>query len=149
MSTSSRPAAAPTPVVWPAGTLFGSNVPMANALGLVGEAIGDGFARIRLPYNASFVNNRADLHGGALLTLLDCTLASAARGHDPANAVVITVDLSTHFIAGAHTDVIAEARVLRRGRSLAFSQGEARDLDGNLLATATATMKMASIEVSP
>ena len=127
---------------FPPQTLFGANVPMARALGLIGEAIGAGYARIRLPYVPDFTNSRLDVHGGALLTLLDCTLACAARGHDPAQTTVITVDLSTHFIAGATSDVIGEARCLRRGRSLAFSQGELRDPQGNLLATATATLKL-------
>ena len=122
---------------------------MAKALGLVGEAIGDGYARIRLPYNPDFTNSRLDLHGGALLTLLDCTLACAARGHDPVGSSVITVDLSTHFISGATSDVIGEARCLRRGRSLAFTQGELRDVQGTLLATATATMKVVERRPTP
>ncbi len=82
------------------------------------------------------------MHGGALMALLDCTLACAARAHDPVNTLVITVDLSTHFIASAPGEVIGTARCLRRGRSLAFSQGEIRDDHGNLLATATATLKL-------
>lgn len=124
------------------GNLFGPLVPMARALGLVAEAIGPDWARIRLPYDAQFTNTRGDLHGGALLTLLDCALACAARSIDPVGMAVMTVDLSTHFIAGAASDVVASSRCLRRGKSLAFSQCEVHDAQGNLVATATATLKL-------
>ena len=50
--------------------------------------------------------------------------------------------MTTHFIASASGDVIGTARCLRRGRSIAFSQGEVRDVNGLLLATATATLKL-------
>lgn len=127
---------------WPTDTLFGADIPMARAIGLVAEAIGDGYARIRLPYDPRFCNNRGDLHGGALMTLLDCLLACSARGHDPANTIVITIDMTTHFIAGASGDVVGVARCLRRGRSMAFSRGELHDAEGTLLASATATFKL-------
>ncbi len=40
-------------------------------------------------------------------------------------------------------------KCLRRGRSLAFSQGELRDDAGTLLATATATLKLVPRVKSP
>lgn len=122
--------------------LFGQPIPMSRALALIDEAIGDDQARVRMPFNPDHTNSRGEVHGGALLALFDCTLACAARSHDPAGMVVITVDLTTHFVTAARGDVIATARCLRRGRSIAFSQGEARDDAGVLLATATATLKL-------
>ena len=124
------------------GDLFGTPIPMARALGLIAEHMDLERAQIRMPFNPEFTNSRGEVHGGALLGLLDCVLACAARAHDPVNTAVITVDLSTHFIASASGDVIGHARCLRRGRSLAFSQGEVRDEHGHLLATATATLKL-------
>lgn len=122
--------------------LFGAPVAMARTLGLVNEAIGKDYAQIRMPFNADFTNSRNELHGGALMALLDCAVSVAARSHDPAGTTVITVDMSTHFIASAPGDVIAKGRCLRRGRSLAFSQAEVYDEHGTLLATATATLKL-------
>ena len=124
------------------GDLFGPLVPMARSLGLVAEEIGDGCVKIRLPYDAAFSNSRGDLHGGAVMTLLDCTLAGTARSHDPVKTAVMTVDVSTHFVAGAKTDVWGIGRLLRRGTSLAFVQAEAIDADGRLIATATGTFKL-------
>ncbi len=122
--------------------LFGTPVPMSRALGFVPEHIGKDYAQIRMPFDPRFTNSRGELHGGALMALLDCALSVAARSHDPSGTGIITVDLNTHFIASAPGDVIAKARCLKRGRSLAFSQGELYDDQGTLLATATATLKM-------
>ncbi|UCE32800.1 MAG: PaaI family thioesterase [Burkholderiales bacterium] len=121
--------------------LFGVRIPMVAALGLVGEAIEPDYARIRMPFRDDLTNSAGRLHGGALMTVLDCVLACAARSRDPAGTRVITVDMTTHFIASTCGDAIAEARCLRRGRSIAFSQGEIRDSQGRLLATATGTFK--------
>src|SRR5690606_36259333 len=111
----------------PAKTL-GDRVPMAGTIGAIGEAYGEDYARIRVPYRADVANSGGTFHGGARETRSDL--------------MVVTLDLSLHFIASSNRDVIAEARCLRRGKSVAFSQGEVRSLEGELLATATATLKL-------
>jgi uncharacterized protein (TIGR00369 family) len=115
---------------------------MARSLGFVAEAISDGYVRIRLPHDPAFTNSRGDLHGGALMTLLDCALAGAARSHDPVHTSVMTVDVSTHFLAGAGGDVWGIGRVLRRGRSLVFAHADIVDAKGALIATATGSLKL-------
>lgn len=115
---------------------------MAGTIGALGEAFGEDYARVRMPYRADLTNSGGTFHGGALATLLDVTLCSAARPSDADGFMVITLDLSVHFIASSDRDVVAEGRCLRRGRSVAFGQGEVRSLDGELLATATATLKL-------
>jgi uncharacterized protein (TIGR00369 family) len=122
--------------------LFGAIVPIVATFGLLGEEMRRDYARLRLPFNPAFTNSRGELHGGAILTLLDCSLACAARSHDSAATAVMTIDLSTHFMTSARGDLIGEARCLKRGRSIVFTQCEVHDLDGNLVATATASMKL-------
>jgi uncharacterized protein (TIGR00369 family) len=123
-------------------TIFGARVPMAGTIGAIGEAFGQDFARVRMPYRADLTNSGGTFHGGALATLLDVALCCAARPSETAELMVVTIDLSVHFIASSDRDVIAQARCLKRGKSVAFSQGEVRSLDGELLATATATLKL-------
>jgi len=115
---------------------------MAGTIGAIAEEFSEDFARIRMPHRSDLTNSGGGFHGGALATLLDVALCSAARPSDDAELMVITLDLSVHFISSSDRDVIAEARCLKRGRSVAFSQGEVRSLDGELLATATATLKL-------
>lgn len=142
MDSKPHVARAPDPASGTGNDLFGARVPMVQALGLIGEELRLDYARVRLPFNPAFTNSRHQVHGGAMLAVLDCLLACAARSHDPIGTAVMTVDLSTHFIASASGDLIGEARCLRRGNALAFSQGEIRDSGGKLLATATGTMKL-------
>ncbi|MEJ8824111.1 PaaI family thioesterase [Variovorax humicola] len=124
------------------GMLFGLPMPMAKAFGLRAERIAGDQASVRMPRNDLHTNSRGEVHGGALAVLLDCTLASAARAHAPTRFGVITVDMSLHFLAPCSGDVIATATCERRGRSLCFVRGEARDTNGTLLALATGTFKL-------
>lgn len=124
------------------GELFGLPMPLTQALGLKGLAVGDDKASVRMPYNTTYVNSRAEVHGGMISALLDCTLAAACRAHDPARYGVLTVDLTVHFIASGKTDVVATAVCERRGRSISFARGEVRDEHGTLLALATGTFKL-------
>ncbi len=122
--------------------LFGLPMPMTEAFGLRGEAITPDSVQVRMPYASPYTNSRAQVHGGALAVLLDCTLAGAARAHDPARFGVATVDMTLHYVAPASGDVIATAVCERRGRSLCFVRGEARSTEGELLALATGTFKL-------
>lgn len=120
---------------------FSIHIPMAASLGIRSEHIEPDRVTARLPFRADLTNSAGNVHGGAMMALLDCLLAAAARSSDPAGLFAITVDLTTHFVESTRGDVIGEARCLRRG-SLAFAQGELRDLQGRLLATATGTFKL-------
>lgn len=126
----------------PVDTLFSLTMPMVQVFGLRGLAIGDDEASVLMPADPRFTNSRGDVHGGAYGVLMDTVLSCAARSHDPARFGVITVDMSLHFVAGTRGDVTATARCERRGKSLSFVRGEARDAGGNLLVLATGTFKL-------
>lgn len=128
----------------PTDQLFGLPMPMTQALGLRGERIGNDRAQVRMLFQREQTNSRGDVHGGAIASLLDCTLAGAVRAHDPAGFGVITVDLTLHFVAAASGDIIATAHCERRGRRISFARGEARAQDGRLLAMATGTFILAA-----
>lgn len=137
------PAAATNPFEGePPGMLFGLPMPMARAMALRGEAVGDDRARVRMLYQADQTNSRGDMHGGAIATLLDCGLAAAVRAHDPAAFGVVTIDLTLHYVCAFAGDLIATAHCERRGRSISFARGEVRTGDGMLVAMATGTFKL-------
>ncbi|WP_397473323.1 PaaI family thioesterase [Pusillimonas sp.] len=120
---------------------FGLDIPFMASIGLVPEHLSTELARTRMPHRPDLVNSRGDVHGGALMSALDFTLSAAARAHE-ANTGMATIDMTTHFMAPARGTVIFEARCLRIGGSLAFCEGQARDEEGKLLATASATFKI-------
>ncbi|WP_026067555.1 PaaI family thioesterase [Pusillimonas noertemannii] len=120
---------------------FGLSIPYMASLGLVPEQSTPELARTRMPHRPDLLNSRGDVHGGALMSALDFTLSAAARAHEPGTGMA-TIDMTTHFLAPARGTVIFEARCLRIGASLAFCEGQARDEEGTLLATASATFKI-------
>ena len=120
---------------------FGLHIPFMASIGLVPEHLSIELARTRMPHRPDLVNSRGDVHGGALMSALDFTLSAAARAHE-ANTGMATIDMTTHFMAPARGTVVFEARCLRIGGSLAFCEGQARDEEGKLLATASATFKI-------
>lgn len=121
---------------------FGLDIPFMSYIGLRAEHIEPGYARTRLPDNPMLVNSRGDVHGGTLMSVLDFTLSAAARGHDPLNLGVVTMEMSTHFLDVARGDLIFEAKVLRRGRSTVFCEGSAANADGATVCVARATFKL-------
>ncbi|HEX5477509.1 MAG TPA: PaaI family thioesterase [Burkholderiales bacterium] len=118
-------------------------IPFVQHLGLTTEALGDGTARLSMPLPEHFTNSLGTAHGGVIMSLLDVALCTAARTLHPDSVGVITIDMSTSFIGGGKgAKLLAEARVLRDGRSLIFVEGEAKNEDGSLVAKAIATVRV-------
>lgn len=126
----------------PPGVLFGLPMPMARAMGLRGVSVGGDQAQVSMDTQADMSNSRGQAHGGAIATLLDCTLAAAVRAHDPAGHGVATIDMTLHFVATGSGTLTASAHCDRRGRSISFARGEVRDAAGALVATATGSFKL-------
>jgi uncharacterized protein (TIGR00369 family) len=121
---------------------FGIPVPFMAAIGLEPVEHGTDDARTRLPFRAEWANRTGHVHGGMLMGALDFTMSAAARGKETDVAGLTTIEMKTSFVAPASAEVLVEARCLRRGRSIAFCEGEARAPSGELLAKASATFKL-------
>ncbi|MBP6781448.1 MAG: PaaI family thioesterase, partial [Ottowia sp.] len=89
---------------------FGIDVPFMRHIGLTPVSLAPGLARTRLPLRPELANSRGHGHGGAMMSALDFTLSTAARSHDPLGLGVITIEMNTHFLATATTDLLIEAR---------------------------------------
>ena len=104
-----------------------------------------GTATLRLPYDKTMTTIGSVVHGGAIVTLMDSAGAAAAwaGAEVPANIRGATVSLATTYLATAEDeDVLATARVLRRGRSLVYLDIEATTPSGKLVAKGQATYKI-------
>lgn len=125
-----------------AGRYFGIDIPFMDHIGLQPVSLTDGCCRTRLPWNRSLVNSRGDVHGGTLMSAFDFTLSVAARSHDPLRYGVVTIDMTTHFYEAARSDLTVIGRCARRGRSIAFCEGEIIDQAGTVVAAASAVFKL-------
>jgi uncharacterized protein (TIGR00369 family) len=88
----------------------------------------------------------ADLvHGGAIASLVDTAAMAASWSTEkvPDNLRGTTADLSLSFLSGARgSELRAEARVLRRGRTLCFCEVEVSDGAGEAVAKSLVTYKL-------
>jgi uncharacterized protein (TIGR00369 family) len=127
-----RSAGMPTRHVEDARDRF-ARVPFAARLGVTVAELAPDHAVLVLPYRQEHMNAGGVLNGGASATLLTMTGALAAwSGVDlETKTDVRCVDLAVQYLdAGRDEDVVSEARVLRRGRDLAFLDVTARSAAG-------------------
>ncbi|MGH7894271.1 MAG: PaaI family thioesterase, partial [Candidatus Binatia bacterium] len=97
--------------------------PYARFVGLELTAIGDGHARVRLPYTDATGNRNGSLHGGVTASLLDVAgmLAAQSAPSDVVDLAASTIDLAVHYLAPAVREgVSAQGTVTRRGREIVF-----------------------------
>ena len=96
--------------------------------------VDEGYVRLRVAVRDEFRNAAgAPLHGGIISSLVDIAVGGAlSTMHDASVGGVgqVTTDLNVTFI-GAVTgeSVVAEGRILRRGRTVAFGEAELTDPD--------------------
>lgn len=122
---------------------YQKRIPFIQLLKLATDELGHGTAKLSVPVEPQLTNSMGSVHGGVIMSLLDVALCTAARTLHPESQGVITLNLSTSFIgAGSGERLLAEARVLRDGRSMSFVEGEARNADGSLVAKAIGTVRV-------
>jgi len=122
---------------------YQKRIPFVSHLKILTETLGEGTARLSLPIEPHLTNSIGTVHGGVIMSLLDVALCTAARTLHPDSLGVITIDMSTSFIGGGSgARLLAEARVLKNGRSMIFVEGEAKNEDGSLVAKAIATVRV-------
>jgi len=120
--------------------------PFVATLGLRLESADDGIARVRLPFDLSLLNAggpQVPIHGGAIAALVD-TAACAAVWTMSETIDSATVSMTVNYTGpGVASDLIAEAKVRRKGRRLASVSVEVRDSAGGLIADGLVTYKIA------
>jgi uncharacterized protein (TIGR00369 family) len=123
---------------------FPTHIPFVETLGLELLAMEDGHATIRLDLQAAHHNSFDVAHGGVVMSLLDATLAHAARSLNaptPEGVLpgVVTIEMKTSFMQAGTGVLQAEARVLHRTATLAFCEGSVFNEQDQMCAHATGT----------
>ncbi|MGC3938652.1 PaaI family thioesterase [Roseobacter sp. EG26] len=122
--------------------------PISGAQGLIGYNVdldrASGRAEVSLEIAPQHLNRNASLHGGILAMMLDCAAGFAASlgfGGDRL-AQVVTVSLSTQFIAPVHDGrVVARGTLSGGGRKIVHADAVLHDAEGRLIAKASGTFK--------
>jgi len=128
-------------------TLFGVEIPFVSHLGFELERFENGESLIQWTPRPEHMNSFQVAHGGALMTLLDVSLATAARSVDTELGVV-TIEMKTSFMRPGQGRLTAKGRLMHRTRNMAFVEGTVYDAEGQACAHATGTFKYVRREAS-
>ena len=114
--------------------------PFGKHLGIEILEVGEGVARLKMPYRHELTNPAGNLHGGAIATVADSAMAVAIGSILGTPARHFTVKLEMRYKA-AVTDgeIIAEATVTRRKQRLFLGEAVVTNGDGKIIAMATGT----------
>ena len=119
--------------------------PAAQHLGLrfVEVEPGSGQVRVEFMPREEFTNPRGQVQGGFLAAMLDEALGCAVATTLESDEFAVTLEIKMSCLRpAARAPIIGEGRVIHRGRFVAFLEGALRSGDGELLATATSTVRI-------
>jgi uncharacterized protein (TIGR00369 family) len=120
-----------------------TNDTFSDLLGFQAEDATTDFGRMRLPFQSNLQQARGLVHGGAIASLIDTAGVLAIRATIPEAIGGSTVSMTVNYLAPARQiDLIAEARIIRRGRSIVFLDVDVFAPDGERIAKGQLTYKV-------
>lgn len=113
--------------------------PIAKLMNIRGISADEGEVVFSLTPDESMLNPLGLVHGGPICTLLDSVLGCAVHTTLPAGTGYTSIDITISYLRPPRVGTVltATGRVTKPGRRVAFAEGEVRDEDGKLIATAT------------
>jgi uncharacterized protein (TIGR00369 family) len=119
---------------------FAIKIPFVEHLGFRMSKFEGGESEISFQARPEHENTFAVTHGGAVMTLLDVSMATAARSIQQ-DMGVVTIEMKTSFMRPTRGLVTAKGSIKHRTTSLAFTESTIYDAKGNACAHATGTFK--------
>lgn len=113
-------------------------------LGLHIEEVHPDFCRMRLPFRPALRTEGEVVHGGAIASLIDNAGVVAVWSNVPPEITRgATASMTVNYLAAAEgVDLIAEARIVRRGRSVVFVAVDVLSPHGESVAKGTLVYKL-------
>ena len=119
--------------------------PAAELLGRRVLEVRPDVGEVRLSFEArpQLLNRHGTVQGGFLAAMLDSATAIAILAALPEETTALTTELHVSYLRpGSVGTLFAVARIVERHEREARTEGELRDASGNLLARATATLRL-------
>lgn len=99
--------------------------------------------KVEMQARPEFLNPAGLIHGGMLAAMLDETLSPALAATLGPGEFAQTLEIKVNFVSPAKVGrVLGTGRIISRGRSICFMEGQLRDEHDTLLATGSATSKI-------
>jgi uncharacterized protein (TIGR00369 family) len=119
---------------------FGVEIPFVTHLGFELTLFEGGNSAITYDPKPEHLNTFAVTHGGAIMTLMDVTMAAAARSVQ-AEMGVVTIEMKTQFMQPCKGLLTGKGRLMHRTATMAFTEATIYDPQGRACAHATGTFK--------
>lgn len=119
---------------------FGVSIPFVQHLGFGLESWSGGDSVLTCEVREELTNSFHVAHGGLVMTLLDVSMAVAARSLQPEMGV-ITIEMKTTFMRPSTGQLRGLGHVLHRTGSMIFAEGRVVDAAGAVCAHATGTFR--------
>jgi len=107
----------------------------------------EGWVRIAYLLSDAHFNRYGAIHGGVIASVMDDVVATAAGLVAQWGEIAPTLEMKVSYLnqagAGAHT---AEARVIKRGRTVLFLEGTLFNDSGKTIATSSATIMITQLK---
>lgn len=118
--------------------------PVAHLLGREIERFEeDGTVHVRFTARPEFANRHGSVQGGLVAAMLDSATSAVLLAQLPPEQTSMTVKLETEFLRPAPlTALQAKAWIVTRNERSATTRGELSDPDGNVVARATANLRI-------
>ena len=116
--------------------------PIAETLGFTLTRVGDGEVWFGGTPDESVYNPIGAVHGGLVCTLLDSVCGCAVHSTLPAGTGYTSVEIKVNYLRSvkAGDELTAHGWVTKPGRRVAFAEGDVRDGQDRLVATASSTL---------
>jgi uncharacterized protein (TIGR00369 family) len=104
--------------------------------------------RVTIAFTAKpeFCNASGNVQGGLLAAMLDDCMGPAILIATEAKSFLSTIDLNVQFLAPAKPgQLIGRGRVVKIGKTIGFVEAELEDASGNLIARATASVRITAM----
>ena len=117
--------------------------PAASLLGWKALTLEPGRVRVQYTARPEFGNPHGAIQGGFLAAMLDDAMGPALFTTLPADQFAPTIEMKVNFIRSARPGpIVAEGRLVHKTSSIAFLEGKLTTIDGDLIATSTATARV-------
>jgi uncharacterized protein (TIGR00369 family) len=114
-------------------------IPIVQTLRMRFDEFDTGFCKLSVPHERGYDGIYESFHGGLLMTAADSAACFAIMTHTGPDEVLTTTDMNIRFLAPCLSDVTAEARVVKLGRTLCPVAVDLFDADGKQVAVAQVT----------
>jgi uncharacterized protein (TIGR00369 family) len=115
--------------------------PIGELVGMRIVEVAPDFAAFEMDASRRHANPMGTLHGGVLCDIADGAMGMAWASELTSGETFTTLELKINFLKPVwETKLRAEARVVRRGRTVGLVACDVRDAKGDIVAHATSTL---------